>query len=539
LGRWGRWGTLTPLTAGDASPWAAWAVVANSQEREKEMANTEQTVAEFRDYVRQILHYQEALALMQWDLRTGAPKQGVALRSEAIGTLSAEVFRRMTSPEMENFLNILTEPSTYESLDPVTKATVREVKKEFDLNRKIPPERHKEYVMLTSQAESVWEEAKHTNNFELFRPYLEKIVAMNIEFVGYWGYGENKYDTLLDQYEPGITVRQLDKLFGDLRGDLVQLVQSIVDSGIRPDLSAFQRPAPKAKQRELCLKLLEQLGYDFRAGRLDETVHPFETSINRFDVRVTTRYDENDLRTALFGTIHECGHALYEQGISTDLIGTPVCSGASMGIHESQSLFFENIIGRSREFWEANYGLLQAVFPEYRDVDLDVFYRGINDVKPSFIRIEADEVTYSLHIMIRYELEKALINEQLKVAELPGVWREKMKEYLGIVPETDSEGVLQDVHWSGGSFGYFPSYALGYIYSAQFRNTLAKEMPDFRDRIRAGEVLAIREWLREKIHRHGKMLTPKEIVRSVTGEDINAKYLVSYLHEKYDPLYNL
>jgi carboxypeptidase Taq len=503
------------------------------------MANTERTVAEFQEYVRQILHYQEALALMHWDLRTGAPKQGVPLRSEAIGTLSAEVFRRITSPEMENFLNILTEPSTYETLDPVTKASVREVKKEFDLNRKIPPERHKEYVMLTSQAESVWEEAKHTNDFELFRPYLEKIVAMTIEFVGYWGYKENKYDTLLDQYEPGITVRQLDKLFGDLRGDLVQLVQSIVDSGIQPDLGALRRHAPKDKQRELCLKLLHQLGYDFRAGRLDETVHPFETSINRFDVRVTTRYDEDDLRTALFGTIHECGHALYEQGISTDLIGTPVCSGASMGIHESQSLFFENIIGRSREFWEANYGQLQAVFPEYKDVDLDVFYRGINDVKPSFIRIEADEVTYSLHIMIRYELEKALINEQLKVAELPTVWREKMMEYLGIVPETDSEGVLQDVHWSGGSFGYFPSYALGYIYSAQFRNTLAKEMPDFRDKIRKGEVLAIREWLKEKIHRHGKMLTPKEIVRSVTGEDINAKYLVSYLHEKYDPLYNL
>lgn len=501
------------------------------------MSNREQTIAAFRNDVLQILHYQEALSLMFWDLRTGAPKKGVPLRSEAIGTLSEEVFRRCTSPQMEESLNVLTEPATYDELDPITRATVREVKKNFDLSKKIPPELHKEYVMLTSQAESVWEEAKDTNDFEMFRPYLEKIVEKNIEMVGYWGYQENKYDTLLDQYEPGITVRQLDKLFGDLRGDLVELVQSIVESGVKPDIRPFEGHFPKQKQRELCLQLLEQLGYDFGAGRLDETVHPFENTVNRFDVRVTTNYAESDVRTALFGTIHECGHALYEQGISTDLIGTPLCSGASMGIHESQSLFFENIIGRSKEFWQANYKLLQSVFPTFTNVDLDVFYRGINDVKPSLIRIEADEVTYALHIMLRYELEKGLINKDIKVADLPELWREKMKEYLGVVPETDSLGVLQDVHWSGGSFGYFPSYALGYIYSAQFRNTLAKEMPDFREKVAAGRVLEIREWLKGKIHRHGKMLTPAEIVKSVTGEEINAKYLVSYLHEKYDPLY--
>lgn len=501
------------------------------------MANTEQTVAQFRDYLKQILHYEEALSLMYWDLRTGAPKKGVPLRAEAIGTLSEEVFSRNTSPQMEEYLNQLTDAAVYTTLDPVMQATVREVKKQFDRTKKIPIDRYKEYVMLTSQAESVWEDAKHTNNFALFRPYLEKIVAMNIEFAGYWGYQDNRYDTLLDQYEPGMTVKQLDKLFGDLRGDLVALVQRIVDSGIRPDVRPFLGYFPKDKQRQLALSMLEKLGYDFDAGRLDETVHPFETTINRFDVRVTTNYNERDVRTALFGVIHECGHALYEQGISTDLMGTPLCTGASMGIHESQSLFFENIIGRSREFWEAHYDELKNVFPSFHEVSLDAFYRGINDVHPSFIRVEADEVTYALHIMIRYELEKALINEELKVADLPEVWRSKMKEYLGVVPETDSQGVLQDVHWAGGSFGYFPSYALGYIYSAQFRHALAKEMPDFRERIRSGNVLDVRQWLKENIHRHGKMLTPREIVKSVTGEEIDSRYLVDYLNEKYLPLY--
>lgn len=502
--------------------------------------STAQTAQDFRDYVKQIMHYYEAQALMEWDLRTGAPKKGAPLRAEAIGTLSAESFRMTTSEKMGEFLHILTEPGTYDSLDAITRASVREMQKDYDRSSKIPADRNQAYVVLASQAQSVWEEAKHTSDFELFRPYLEKIVEMKREFIDYWGYQDNKYDTLLDMYEPGITVAQLDEIFGGLRNETVQLVQAIVEANKQVNVEPLTRIYEKDKQRAFSTFLLEKLGYDFAAGRLDETVHPFQTTLNRYDARVTTMYNLDDIRSSVFSTIHEAGHALYEQGVSPDLIGTPLSSGASMGIHESQSRFFENMIGRSLEFWEANYPALQRMFPgQLADFSLADYYRAINDVRPSLIRIEADEVTYNLHIMIRYEIEKGLINQQIHVADLPGIWREKMQDYLGVVPDNDGMGVLQDVHWSGGDFGYFPSYSLGNIYAAQFRNTLAKEMPNYMDHVRNGNVQVVKDWFAEKVHRHGKMLTPSEIIRSVTGESIDSRHLVQYFHEKFAPLYGL
>ncbi|MCL6632206.1 MAG: carboxypeptidase M32 [Alicyclobacillus herbarius] len=499
-----------------------------------------QTVEAFRQYVREMEHYQEALSLMYWDLRTGAPKKGVPLRSEAIGTLSSAVFRMSTSPQMEEYLNTLGDPGVYNGLDPVTRAMVREFRKEFDRARKIPPERYHAYVVLVSKAESVWEEAKAKADFALFRPYLEQIVAMTVEFVDYWGYKDDKYDTLLDQYEPGMTVAQLDPIFDNLRQETVDLLNRIVATGRRFDDKRFYRGYDTALQRKLSHYLLEQMGYDFTAGRVDETVHPFQTTINHYDTRVTTKFLTEDLRSNLFSTIHEGGHALYEQGVSDELIGTGLCSGTSMGIHESQSRFWENMIGRSRPFWEAHYRYILELFPsQFADISLDDFYRSVNDVRPSLIRTEADELTYNLHIMIRYEIEKGLINGQLQVADLPAVWREKMQEYLGVTPSNDAEGVLQDVHWSGGSFGYFPSYALGNIYAAQFAHALAKDIPDYMEQVRRRNLLPIKQWLNEHIHRFGKMLEPKEIVQQVTGEAIDAKYLIGYLKDKFSALYNL
>lgn len=505
------------------------------------MKAKDELVQEFKAYVRKIVDYNEAVSLLFWDLRTGAPKKGVAQRAEVIGTLSAEVFRLSTSPQMEEYLHALSQPGVYPQLDRITQAMVREGKRELERNKKIPPDRYEAFVVLTSQAESVWEEAKHTSDFSLFQPYLEKIVAMTREFIDYWGYKEDKYDTLLDQYEPGMTVRQLDAIFAPLRERTVQLVQAIRQSP-RPsvDVRPFQREYDPLKQREFSLFLLEQMGYDFQAGRLDETVHPFEITMNQRDVRVTTRFERHELRSAIFSTIHEGGHALYEQNIAPALAGTPLSSGASLGIHESQSRFWENIIGRSYAFWQRYYPDLVRVFPaQLADVSLDDFYRGINVVEPSLIRTEADEVTYNLHILLRYEIEKGLIRDDLRVADLPGVWAEKMKEYLGVVPDNDGEGVLQDVHWAGGSFGYFPTYALGNIYSAQFAHALSQEMPDYQERIRQGDLRSIQQWLKEKIHQHGKLLTPAEIVQSVTGEAINPQYLLAYLEQKYKPLYAL
>lgn len=504
------------------------------------MNNPTTTVQAFRAYVQKMLHFKEAASLMEWDLRTGAPRQGAPLRAEALGTLAGEVFRMGISEEMKAYLQVISEPVVWEQLDDVTKATVLEVKRDFQRNQQIPPNRFQEFAILRSKAQTVWAEAREQSNFSLFQPYLERIVEMTKEFVEYWGYKENRYDTLLDLYEPGMTVHLLDDIFADLRQKTVALVQAIVRTGRKPLAAPFVRYFDVEKQRELSLIMLERMGYDFNSGRLDETLHPFETTLNRYDVRVTTKLLANELRSGLFSTIHEGGHALYEQGISPELMGTPLSQGASMGIHESQSRFWENMIGRSRAFWEANYATLLKLFPsQLADVSLEDFYRGVNDVSPSLIRIDADEVTYNLHIMIRYEIEKGLINESLRVADLPEIWREKMKEYLGIVPNSDADGVLQDVHWSDGSFGYFPTYSLGNIYAAQFRHALSQAIPNYEEEVRRGNLRVVKEWLNQNIHQYGKTLLPSEIVQKVTGEPITSKYLVDYFQEKFGSLYGI
>ncbi|TCJ05441.1 carboxypeptidase M32 [Cytobacillus praedii] len=493
---------------------------------------------EFLDYVKKMEAYKEALGLIYWDLRTGAPKQGVEQRSEVIGMLSTDVFKMSTSEEMESYI---TELSSNElNLSEITKKTLLECKKEYDLNKKIPAEEYKEYVILQSKAESVWEEAKAKSDFEMFRPYLEKLVAMTKRFIQYWGFEGNKYNTLLDMYEPGVTVEVLDQVFGQLREKIVPLVHSISQSDQKLETNFLFERFPKEKQREFSLEILKQMGYNFNAGRLDETVHPFATGLNPGDVRVTTKYDENDFRTAVFGTIHEGGHALYEQNISTDLIGTPLCDGTSMGIHESQSLFYENFVGRHYSFWKKNYDLLKEYSEgQFDQVSLDDFYRAINESKPSLIRIEADELTYPLHIIIRYEIEKGLFNDELEVKDLPKIWNEKYEQYLGVKPENDGQGVLQDVHWSGGSFGYFPSYALGYMYAAQLKNAMIKDLPNYDQLVEEGNLLPIKEWFTDHIHKYGKMKKPLDILKDVTGEELNANYLIDYLYEKYSNVYQL
>jgi carboxypeptidase Taq len=440
---------------------------------------------------------------------------------------------------MEDYLNFFDLEGNNAKLDKIMQTVVKECRKEFDKFKKIPADKYKEYVMLTSEAESVWEEAKISNNFELFKPYLEKIVDFNLDFIELWGYKDNKYDTLLDFYEPGMTVKKLDRIFGELRSKLVPLVAKIKES-TQVDDSALKKHYDTQKQEEFGLFILNKMGYDFKAGRLDESEHPFTTGINSGDVRITTHYYTNDMSSALMSSLHEGGHALYEQNISKELKGTPLATGTSMGIHESQSRFWENIIGRSYSFWSCYYSELQKTFPEQlKDMPLEEFYRAINKVEPSLIRVEADEVTYNLHIMIRYEIEKALINREIKVSDLPDIWNSKMEEYLGVVPPNDAKGVLQDIHWAGGSFGYFPSYSLGNIYSAQLYNAARKDIRDFDQLISRGELVKIKEWLGEKVHKHGKLLEPGEILKAVTGEEINSSYLVEYLEKKYKEIYKL
>ncbi|MDF2592766.1 MAG: Carboxypeptidase Taq [Clostridia bacterium] len=501
----------------------------------------EEKLQHFQELVHKIKYYNEALSVIFWDLRTGAPKKGVPSRAKVIGMLSTESFKLSTSEEMEDCLHYFEQEENNSKLDHIYKAVVKECRKEYDRSKKIPEAMYKEYVILTSEAESIWEEAKNTDNFLMFSPYLEKIVDFNIKFIDLWGYKDNKYNTLLDYYEPGMTVEKLDRIFEQLRERIVPLVQNIKNSPYQPDDSMFFKNCfDTARQEEFSLMILDKMGYSFDAGRLDVSEHPFTIGMCPGDVRITTHYYQDNFISALFSSIHEGGHALYEQNISTELEDTPVGTASSMGIHESQSRLWENIIGRSRSFWSCYIEDLHKIFPEeFKGVSLEDFYKAINKVAPSLIRTDADEVTYNLHVMIRYEIEKALINKEIKVADLPEIWKEKMKEYLGIEPNNDREGVLQDVHWSGGSFGYFPSYTLGNIYSAQIYNAIRKQFNNLDEMIKNGELTKIKDWLGENIHKHGKLLTPAEILKSVTGEEINSGYLIDYLESKYKEIYKL
>ncbi|KPB06612.1 carboxypeptidase M32 [Bacillus sp. CHD6a] len=495
---------------------------------------------QYANHINKMDSYNEALSLIFWDLRTGAPKKGVDRRSDVIGILSSEVFNMSTSEEMASYLTQLLNEEVFNELDDITKASLLESKKNYDRNKKVPAKEYQEYVVLSTKAESVWEEAKEKSDFSLLQPYLEKLVGFNKKFIEYWGYEGNKYNTLLDMYEPGITVDKLDEVFAKLKERIVPLVQNIADSFVSPRANELLVPFPKDKQRDFSLEILKELSYDFNAGRLDETVHPFAIGLNPGDVRVTTKYDEEDFRTAVFGTIHECGHALYEQNISKDLQGTGLCTGTSMGIHESQSLFYENFVGRHENFWKRHYESLQRYAGgKFDEISLEEFYLAINESKPSLIRIEADELTYSLHIMIRYELEKALFNDELEVKDLPQAWNEKYQSYLGITPPNDAKGVLQDVHWSGGSFGYFPSYALGYMYAAQFKQAMLKDLPNYDELLANGNLEPVKEWLTDKVHQHGKLKKPLEILKDVTGEELNADHLIEYLEDKYSKIYQL
>lgn len=497
------------------------------------MTSYTETEKSFLDYLKEMNAIREAVTLIQWDLRTKIPKKGVEQRSEVVGYLSQKLHQMQVSDKMKSFIDDLKDNTE----DEIIQKSILECLDTYEKNRKIPESEYKEYVMLQSKSEAVWQEARDKSDFTLFQPYLEKLVDYNRKFANYWGFEDNIYDALLNNYEPGVTVKTLDEVFPKVRKSLTELLKKIQNSSVKPNTTLLTTHFPKQDQESFSIEILNRMGYDFEAGRLDDTIHPFEITVNLNDVRITTRYDEMDFRMAVFGIIHEAGHALYEQNIDKKLEATPLASGTSMGIHESQSLFWENFLGRNKVFWESHYDLFKNHAPKhFKEVDVHEFYQAVNDVKPSFIRIEADELTYPLHIMVRYELEKGLINGDIEVKDLPKLWNEKMVEYLGIEPPTDKEGVLQDIHWAGGDFGYFPSYALGYMYAAQFKDKMAQSI-DIDNVIKSGDFSPIRAWLTENIHQYGKMKKPLDILNDVTGEGLNPDHLINYLTSKYSEIY--
>lgn len=492
----------------------------------------------FLAYIRKIEAVSEALELVYWDLRTKAPAKGMEQRAEVVSVLSSEIFAMKTSEKMAAFIAELA--PVKEKLDEVARKTLEEAQKEYEWNKKIPADEYAVYTKLVAQAETVWSSAREAKDFHLLEPYLTKIIEMKRRFVEYWGYKDNKYDTLLEQYEPGMTVALLDDVFGKLRAGITALREKIKESTKKPDPAILNIKIPKVQQQTFSRSILKKMGFDFEAGRIDDTIHPFAIGLNPGDVRITSRYDENNFKMAVFGIIHEGGHAIYEQNFAPKLIGTNLATGASMGIHESQSLFYEIIIGSSLAFWESNYPAFQQIAaPNLDHISLESFYRAVNLTESSLIRIEADILTYPLHIMIRYELEKALLNDELEVKDLPQVWADKYEAYLGIRPNNDTEGVLQDIHWAGGDFGYFPSYALGLMYAAQMFHQMQQDIPNVEKIIASDDYSPIKNWLTEHVHQYGKLKEPLQILQDATGETLEPKYLLALLKKRYQFVYQL
>ncbi|MFA6505580.1 MAG: carboxypeptidase M32 [Treponemataceae bacterium] len=481
-------------------------------------------------------------AILQWDQETYLPPAAVEERADQLADIEGIAHERATDPRIGHLLEKLGSTTSFpfgdESLPRLERDFLRAMRRDYDRRTKLPHD----FVVSKARAEglsqAVWVTARKSNDFALFAPHLRAMVGYAKKRAEYWGFAERQYDGLIDEYEPGMNENRLAALFGPLSFGLTSLLGKITLRP-QPDSAFLLRTYPIVAQESFCDSVMNALGYDRRRGRLDRSAHPFTTSLGSDDVRITTRYDSTNMFSGLFSVIHETGHALYELGFDSSIRGTHLADGASMGIHESQSRLWENVIGRSRAFWNGMFPSLKIAFPDsLRDVDTELFYRAVNVVKPSLIRVEADEVTYSLHVILRFNLERKLFSGELDVDDLPSAWRSGMRSLLGVENETDADGVLQDVHWSMGAFGYFPSYALGNLYGAQFWNALRLDVPDAAEHVEAGDFSVLSSWLHEKIHCLGRSVQPEDLVRSVCGESLSISPFLDYLEAKYSELYD-
>src|SRR5918998_3727367 len=479
-----------------------------------------------------------AKSLLFWDQQTYMPGGGVEGRAEQMATLSRLSHELLTDSDTVRLLDAVGEPEPFSE----EWALLRRARREYDRATKLPAELVAKISRVTSMAEPAWVQAREESDWHLFAPHLEKVLSLQRESAEHLGYEDHPYDALLDAYEPGAKTAKLASIFEELRKGVVPLISAVATrSRDDEDRSGLLKgDFGEAEQEKFGRVVISAFGYDWKRGRQDRSVHPFCVSPGAGDVRITTRFDRGWLAPALFGTMHEAGHALYTQGVNPDYARTPLGGGTSMGVHESQSRLWENLVGRSRSFWSHYYPKLQEAFPEaLRGVNAETFYRAINVLEPSEIRVEADEVTYNLHILLRFELEVALIEGTLSVADLPAAWNAKMQEYLGIVPENDSVGVLQDIHWADGLFGYFPTYTIGNVLSVQLFDAALAAHPEIPEQIREGEFSALLGWLRDNVHRHGSRYYPHELIEQATGRPLDTAPYLRYLEDKFGELYVL
>ncbi len=478
--------------------------------------------------------------LLGWDERTYMPPAGGEYRAEQMTYMAGQIHRRQTDPRLGEWLAELAESDLAQDPHSDAGATIRVMRRQYEKRCKMPQSLVEELTRASVLGQQKWVEARKADDFAGFAPILTKIIDLRRQEAAAVGYAEVPYDALLDDYEPGERTSNVARVLEGLRKELVPLVAAIAESGKSPNRELLKRHFPKDKQQSFGTAAAAKIGFDFQRGRLDETHHPFCGGAGPHDVRMTTRYDESFFPSAFFSILHEAGHGIYEQGLRPDWFGLPPGTYNSLGIHESQSRMWENLVGRSRAFWQYFLPSAQEAFPQaFGDIALDDLYFAVNDVQPSLIRVEADEATYNLHIIIRFELEQALINNDLQVPDLPAAWNEKYQHYLGITPPNNADGVLQDVHWSAALVGYFSTYSLGNLYASQFFEQAGEDLGDLHEQFARGEFQPLRNWLQEKIHQVGQCVPAAELVQQVTGQPLSHEPLMRHLRGTLGPLYGL
>jgi carboxypeptidase Taq len=485
--------------------------------------------------------------LLSWDQQTHMTPGGAAVRAEQRSTLGRLAHEKFTSDEIGRLLDDLRPYEASLPYDSDEASLIRVARKDYEKARRVPNDLQAEMTRTAALAMNVWVEARKQADYALFLPHLQKTIELKLKYVECFDTTDSVYDPLLDDFERGMKTAQVKHVFDDLKRDLIPFMAAIAGRSDAVSDACLHGHFPTDKQREFCLSIISRFGFKPDSWRLDPTVHPFATNTCTTDIRITTRYHEDFINAALFGSMHECGHGLYENGVSSTLERTLLCRGASSGLHESQSRMWENYVGRSRPFWKYFYPRLQATFPEpFADVDMETFYRAVNKVQPSLIRVEADEATYNMHIILRFELEQEVMEGKLALRDLPAAWNARMKDYLGIDVPDDARGILQDVHWSQGLFGYFPTYSLGNIIAAQIWDKALEAIPDLYEQFERGEFTALREWLRQNLHRHGRKFTPVETLEKVVGRaspsgegPINVGPYVRYLKSKLGEIYGV
>ncbi|MFX0184450.1 MAG: carboxypeptidase M32 [Candidatus Hodarchaeota archaeon] len=497
-----------------------------------------------KDYYEKLMAEMEEIIILGtingiliWDSETYMPPKGIDLRGKQLAFIAGQIHERMIDPKIAELIKAIKDSPDYSSLTNVEKRNVYLTQRQYDKSTKVPKKLVKQIAEQSAKTTQIWKKAKQEKDYSLYKPELEKILELTKKRAHYLDPEKHPFDVLLDEFEPGMTSEIISKLFDELKVGLVSILENCILSPFQPDGDIIKKKFPKKVQKKLSEDVARTLHYDLDRGSIDETVHPFTAGYYN-DVRITTNYDEDNFSESFYTVIHECGHAIYEQNLDPKFMYQPVGSFCSLGIHESQSRIIENIIGRSPEFLEFYLPKLKEITTGiFSDIELDEFIKAINKVQPSKIRVTADEVTYCLHVIIRFEIEQDLLTGKITVNDLPKVWNAKYEEYLGVIIENDSEGVMQDSHWANGSFGYFPGYALGNIYNAQMLNTLKKDIPNFNELLKEGDFKPIINWLVEKVHKPSNLYDPPELIKRITGKEISPKYFIEYLEEKYSKIY--